>query len=508
MGYPVGTESTPLRLRMTGVRKSFGAVKALDNVDFELHPGEVMALLGENGAGKSTLAKVIAGVETIDAGDIMIDGEVAVLGTSAHAQRWGIAVVQQEFGTIPPMSVTDNLFIGTQGTSPFWSPRKMKRRAAELLEAVGLDHVEPYTLVEDLSVAERQLLEIARVLARDARIVIFDEPTATLSDSDITKVLQIVKRLASRGISIIYVTHRLGEVFALADRVTVMRNGRSLPPFSLSDVDTSTLVTAMLGRELETLFPERHRLSTEAPPILQVEGLTAPGLLHPVSFTLREGEILGLTGQIGSGASEMLAAIAGLLPARAGTVRVDGEEVKFGSRLHGLGAGIAYCSADRKSDGIFPDLSLLENLSSAWLRVVSRAGVVSSKRERSTAAQICARFTIDASRLRSPISVLSGGNQQKAVIGKWLGDTPRVLLVEEPTRGVDIGARSEIYAHLRKLCDAGVGIILVSTDSSEILGLSDSIGTFHADRAGEIRPYDTWTEESLLRTVMHTTVTI
>lgn len=493
---------------MTGISRTFGAVRALDGVNFELRRGEVMALLGENGAGKSTLSKIIAGVEVADDGKVEIDGQAVLLGTSAHAQRLGIAVVQQEFGTIPSMSVADNLFIGSQRSSLWWFPRRVHRRAMKLLADVGLAHVRPSQLVEELSVAERQLLEIARVLAQDARIIIFDEPTATLSDADITKVLQIVRQLASRGISIVYVTHRLGEVFALADRITIMRNGRSLPPFERSETSADSLVTAMLGRELGTLFPDRQVPTGTEEPVLEVLGLDAPGLAAPVSFTVRRGEILGITGQIGSGASETLAALAGMIPGARGTVRVRGAAAKFSSRLGGLRAGIAYCSPDRKADGIFADLPLVENLSSAWLKSTSTAGVISPLRERSIAQTICEQFTIDSKRLRSPISVLSGGNQQKAVIAKWLGDKPAVLLVEEPTRGVDIGARAEIYAHLRALCDDGVGVVLVSTDSSEILGLADHIGTFHQGRAGAIRPFEDWTEQSLLSTVMHTTVTV
>jgi len=496
------------RLRMTGICRSFGAVKALTDVDFELRPGEIMALLGENGAGKSTLVKVLSGLESTEAGTIEIDGAPVTIGSSAQAQHLGVAVVQQEFSTIPSMSVADNLFIGAQECSLLWSHRRTQKRGRKLLDTVGLEHIDPRTRVEELTVAERQLLEIARVLARDARIIILDEPTATLSDNDVPKVLQIVKKLAANDISIIYVTHRLGEVFELADRVTVMRNGRSLPPMSRFDIDSTTLVTAMLGRELGALFPEHRSPVPDAPPILEVTDLLAPGLAEPVSFTLRKGEILGITGQLGSGTSEMLAALAGLIPASAGTVKLHGRPIRFGSRARGMRAGIAYCSPDRKLDGIFPELPLLDNLSSPWLLRVSRGGVMSTARERSTAERICGQFAINASRLPSPISQLSGGNQQKAVLGKWMGVDPQVILVEEPTRGVDIGARAEIYAHLRSLCDAGIGIVFVSTDSSEVLGLADSIGTFHGRRAGEIRPHDFWTEQALLSTIMHTTVSV
>jgi ABC-type sugar transport system ATPase subunit len=370
-----------------------------------------------------------------------------------------------------------------------------------LLAAVGLDHLDPTTPVERLSVAEVQLVEIARLLARDARILIFDEPTAALADREIERVLAVIKRLSGEGRSIIYVTHRLPEVFRIADRVTVFRNGRSLAPRPVSDLDVDAVITMMLGRELQTMFPEPGDPSGE--PLLEVEGLKARGLIEPVSFRVRPREIVGLTGQLGSGANAVVMTLAGVTPPSAGAVRLAGEVVSLHDRVAALALGLAYCSADRKRDGIFAERSIRENLSSPWLGSVSVRGWISRRRERDQAEAVARRFAIDAGRLSTPVRALSGGNQQKIAVGKWLGAEPRIMLLEEPTRGVDVGARAEIYKRLRGLCQTGMGIVVASSDSAEILGLSDTIATFYRGRMTRLRPRCEWTEDTLVREVMH-----
>jgi ribose transport system ATP-binding protein len=481
--------------------KRYGNVQALAEVDFELRPGEVMALLGENGAGKSTLVKVLSGLVQPDAGTIEIDGAPAQLFPTARSQAAGVAVVHQEYSSVPTLSVAENLVLGQTGVSALWLPHRLNARARKLLAAVGLEHIDPALPVEALSVAEKQLLEIARLLVRDARILIFDEPTAALADREIERVLAVIKRLASEGRSIIYVTHRLPEVFRIADRVTVFRNGRSLPSRLTSELNVDAVITMMLGRELETMFPARGQPGGTS--LLQVEGLLAPGLTKPVSFQLRPGEILGLTGQLGSGANTVVESLAGMAPPAAGRVLLDGREISLHSRAATLKCGIAYCSADRKRDGIFAQRPIRENLSSPWVRSVSSGGWISGRRERERAGEIASRFAIDVKRLGSLVGTLSGGNQQKVAVGKWLGSEPRVMLLEEPTRGVDIGARAEIYQRLRGLCAAGLGIIVASSDTSEVLGLSDSIATFYRGRLTKLRPQTEWTEDALTREVMH-----
>ena len=482
--------------------KRYGSVQALAEIDFELRPGEVMALLGENGAGKSTLVKVISGLVEPDSGTIEVDGKRSSLFPSARSQAAGVAVVHQEYSSVPTMTVAENLVLGQSGVPALWWPPRLNSRARQLLGTVGLDYLDPGTTVDRLSVAEMQLLEIARLLVRDARILIFDEPTAALADREIERVLAVIRRLAGEGRSIIYVTHRLPEVFRIADRVTVFRNGRSLPAVPTSELDVDRVIAMMLGRDLETMFPPRGNVSDEEP-LLRVDGLLADGLSEPVSFTVRPGEIVGLTGQLGSGASNVVEALAGMRAPQAGRVFLDGKEMSLRSRAATLQRGIAYCSADRKRDGIFAERPIRENLSSPWIRAVSPGGFISPRRERDRASDIAARFAIDVKRMGSAVGTLSGGNQQKVAVGKWLGAAPRVMLLEEPTRGVDIGARAEIYQRLRDLCAAGLGIVVSSSDTAEILGLSDTIATFYRGRLTGMRPQAEWTEDALVREVMH-----
>jgi ribose transport system ATP-binding protein len=498
---PTPQSQTP-RLKVRGLSKRYGSVQALDRVDFELRPGEIMALLGENGAGKSTLVKVLAGLVDPDEGTIEIDGAPASLYPSARSQAAGVAVVHQEYSSVPTMTVAENLVLGQTGVPWLWVPRGLNRRARDLLGQVGLDELDPRTPVEQLTVAEMQLLEIARLLVRDARVLIFDEPTAALTDREIERVLVVIRRLAAEGRSVIYVTHRLAEVFRLTDRVTVFRNGRSLAPEATSELDVNRVINRMLGRELQTMFPPRDTLTAE--PLLEVDGLLAPGLDEPVSFGARRGEIVGLTGQLGSGASAVVQAIAGQVPRTAGTIAVGGEEIT--AQRHGeiVRGGVSYCSADRKRDGIFANRSIRENISSPWLRsVAGRGGWISRSDELSRAGEIAARFAIDTDRLGSPVGTLSGGNQQKVAVGKWLGTEPKVLLLEEPTRGVDVGARAEIYASLRRLCAGGLAIVVVSSDTAEVLGLCDTIAAFYRGRLTSMAPHDERTEEDVAREVMH-----
>jgi len=489
------------RLEATGISKSYGAVNALTDVHIALLPGQVMALLGENGAGKSTIVKIISGLVSHDEGTILIDGEEVQLNTVNASQAAGIAVVQQEFSTVGTLTVAENLVLGQRGAPWWWGPRKLNRSAEAILARVGLEGLDPSTLVEKLSVAEMQLVEIARVLAKDAKIVIFDEPTAALSDAEIERVLTVVKRLAAEGRSIIYVTHRLGEVFEIADQVVIFRNGRSQPPQKVSDLTVDKVVTMMIGRELGDLYPDRAEAMGEV--VLETRGLKVAGMRGEVNLKLRRGEILGLTGQLGSGTTEIMKAIAGTEDVLGGTIELDGAPLDLHGRRRGITSGIAYCSPDRKKDGIFRGVTIRQNLSSPWLRRVSRLGVVNRKQENTEAVESASRFAIDKTRMNALVGNLSGGNQQKVAVGKWLGIRPRVLLVEEPTRGVDVGARAEIYAQLRRLCESGVGVIVSSSDTNEVLGLSDTIATYYRGTQTAYKPASQWTEPELVREVMH-----
>jgi ABC-type sugar transport system ATPase subunit len=489
------------RLQATGISKSYGAIRALDDAQVSLNPGEVMALLGENGAGKSTFVKILSGLIVPDTGTITIDGVDVQLNSMNSSQAAGIAVVQQEFSTVATLTVAENLVLGQRGAPWWWGPRRLNAAAKKILGRVGLDDLDPSTLVGELSVAEMQLLEIARVLARDAKIVIFDEPTAALSDSEIERVLSVVRRLAAEGRSIIYVTHRLREVFEIADHVVIFRNGRSQPPQKVAGLTVDNVVTMMIGRELGDLYPRRSAGMGEV--ALELRDGKVSGIRGEVNLQVRRGEILGLTGQLGSGAAEIMKALAGTVELLGGRLELDGAQVDLRGRGEGIARGIAYCSPDRKKDGIFGGISIRRNLSSPWLKRVSRLGFVDAKQENAEALRGASRFAIDTARMQQLVGNLSGGNQQKVAVAKWLGVQPRVLLVEEPTRGVDVGARAEIYEQLRRLSDSGVGVIVSSSDTNEVLGLSDTIVTYYRGMQTANKPADQWTEPELVREVMH-----
>jgi len=464
-------------LQMRGVSKRFGPIRALEDAHFEVRPGEVMALLGENGAGKSTLVKILSGIYQCDEGEITLDGEPLDPSTPRKAEQAGIAVVQQHFSLVNPMTVAENIFLGHPRSGHFWSPRRLGRRAAPFLELVGLADLDPACAVGTLSVAERQLIELARLLAREARILILDEPTAALSDAECERVKAVVRSLSDRDHSIVYVTHRLDEVFELADRVTVFRNGRSQEPVEVSDLDVDSLVERIIGRPLEEMYPPRG--SSFGEEVFAVEGLDTLGLRAPVGFTVRAGEIVGLAGQLGSGITPVMEALGGARPITAGTLRLGGEEVAVHSPRSALKAGIAYCSSDRQRDGVFLTRPAIENVSAPALEAVSPGGWVSRRREVELGEHVYDTFGVQPRRLTLKVGKLSGGNQQKVALGKWLSARPRVLLAEAPTVGVDVGARAEIYTQLRKLADDGLAIVLASWDMQEVLGMADRVLTFY-----------------------------
>jgi len=487
-------------LRMEGISKRFGSIHALSDVSFEVRPGEVMALVGENGAGKSTLVKILVGLHRPDEGRITIEGRETDLSSSRRAEEARIAIVQQELSLVPTMSIAENVALGDT-RSPSWrTPQGLVSRTAPFLDRVGLGDLDPLGEVRWLSVAERQLVEIARLIARNARVLILDEPTAALSDREIDRVIEVVRAVRAEGRSVIYVTHRLGEVFALADRVTVFRDGQSQAPVPVSELNLDALVERMLGVPLENLYPPRSRGFGE--PVLRVHGAETEGLRQPIDIEVRAGEILGLAGQLGSGSVGLLRAIAGAQP-RTGEVLV-GEAVLAPNLIRrAVRSGVVYCSADRKVDGLFLGRAVVENLTAPAISRVSSMGWLSGRRERRLAADLAELFRVDRSRLGSVAGTLSGGNQQKVALGKWLGPEPVVLLVDEPTRGVDVGARSEIYGHLRSLADSGLAIVFASSDMQEVLGLADTIATFYRGRLVGIRPVGETDAATVMREVMH-----
>ena len=498
---PMSISHGDVVLRMRGISKRYGAVTALHGVDFTLCRGEVMALLGENGAGKSTLVKILAGLERPDTGTIEIDGQSVRLRTPSQSLQAGVAYVTQELSIVGPLSVAENICLGGGERNPIWTERRITERVRPFLARVGLDNMDPMTPAGSLSVAQQQLVEIARLLSRNARILILDEPTAALSDAEIEKVKLVVRNLADEGRSIIYVTHRLGEVFEIADRVTIFRNGRSFQPIQVNAMDIDVLIEHLLGRRLEQMFPPRGELFGQA--LLSLREVMAPGLAKPVSLTLREGEILALAGQLGSGANAVMRAIAGVAPHDAGTMELNGVPLRPRSVRDAISLGIAYCSDDRKRDGIFSVRNLYENLTATALPRITVAGLLNRSKEVEISTRLARFFEVALERLGSRAGKLSGGNQQKVALGKWLAIEPAILLVEEPTRGVDVGARAEIYRHLRALANQGLAIMFVSSDNQEVLGLADTVATFFRGRLVRVTEAARLRDEELFRDVTH-----
>lgn len=473
-------------LKLSSISRSFGAIQALKGVDFEILPGEVMGLVGENGAGKSTLVKIISGFDNGYTGNYAFDGASMRFGSPAKAEQSGIAIAQQELSLISTMSVAENIFLAGHNVPAIANKRKLVDMARPFLEEVGLDYVDPATGVDRLSVGEQHLVEVARLIAHDPRVLILDEPTAALGEQDSIRILDMVTRLSERGKSIVYVSHRLDEIFKITDRITVLRDGESQAPRTAETLNVNSLVELMLGRELDNMFPER-RAQSQAAPLVQVRKLWPDGLLEPVDLDIYPGEILGLAGQLGSGSGEILGAIGGAHRTRSGALTLSGRDFLPLSPKEAIARGIAYCSDDRKLDGLFLGRPIKENLSSPSLGSISKFGWMRRSAEEELADGIAQKFTVDTTRLNAEAGVLSGGNQQKVALGKWLSIAPKIILVNEPTRGVDVGARAEIYQKLRDLADDGAAIVIASTDIQEITNLPDRIITFYRGmKIGEI----------------------
>lgn len=465
-------------LELSNINRSFGAINALRNVTFAIYPGEVMGLVGENGAGKSTLVKIISGFDSGFSGSIKLSGKDVRFTSPGKAEKSGIAIAQQELSLIPTMSVAENIFLAGESAPIFATKKTLAMKASKYLDEVGLGHIDPLILVERLSVGEQHLVEVARLIAHDPQILILDEPTAALGESDSIRILDMVDRLSERGKSIIYVSHRLDEIFKICKRITVLRDGESIDTVPTDELDVNGLVELMLGRELENMFPSRPNIIRKHK-LIEVHDLWPDGLLKPISFDIYPGEILGLAGQLGSGSGEVLAAIAGAHKVRSGFLKFGDLNFLPKSPLEAIQAQIAYCSEDRKHDGLFLGRPITENLSAPSLKSISNFGIRNNEKESQLASEISDKFTIDTSRLTSEAGVLSGGNQQKVALGKWLSINPKVILVNEPTRGVDVGARAEIYLKLRDLAEQGSAVVVASTDIQEITNLPDRVVSFY-----------------------------
>jgi rhamnose transport system ATP-binding protein len=467
-------QAIPL-LEVRGIEKSFPGVRALSGVSFDVRPGEVHALLGENGAGKSTLIKIVSGVYQPDVGSILVDGKPVHFSSPDDARRAGVATIYQELLLFPELSVSENIFLGhapLAGASRIdW--RAMRVEAARLLDSLEIDDLSPDQIVGVLTVGNRQRVEILRALSHDARILIMDEPTAALTEADVTRLFDVVRRLKQRGVGIVYISHRLDEIFAIADRVTVLRDGAYVGSRDVADTNVGELVQMMVGRRLESLFPK-----TVAPigaPVLEASNLVRRPLTKGVSLTVRAGEIVGLAGLVGSGRSELAQTLFGMTPSESGEIRLNGQTVRIDSAETARAKGIAYVPEDRGTQGLVRGMSVLHNFSLAALGSLSRGGFIDRAAERRMALEGVARFSVKTSSVDEIAGRLSGGNQQKIVLGKWLANNPKLLILDEPTRGIDVGAKAEIHRLMSQLAAEGVAILMISSELPEVLGMSDRV---------------------------------
>jgi ABC-type sugar transport system ATPase subunit len=490
-----------LRLEIRGLRHAFGGVQAVTGVDLEIHGGEVTALLGENGAGKSTLMKAVAGALRPDAGSVWLDGEPLPQGDPGAVRGRGVSLIYQELNLVGPLSAAENIALGRESRrGPFVDFEHQRTEALRLL--AGLEGgIDPGRPVEQLSVAEQQLVEIAKALAVDARVVIMDEPTSALSDRESERLFGVVDRLAAEGKAIVYITHRLEEVFRLARRVVVMRDGAVVADGPLEALDRNALVKAMVGRSLDRLFPEQAR--TPGRTILEVEGLVQPPRVQRVDLQVRAGEIVALAGLVGAGRTEVGRALFGVEPRGAGTIRLEGVPVRFRHPRDAVRAGVGWVSEDRKEEGLITSLSVLANLTLPHLRdYAGFGGLIDGPRERAAAGRQVESLAVKTSGLDQTVAELSGGNQQKVALARWLLKECRLLIVDEPTRGVDVSGRYEIYELLEGLARRGVAVLMISSDLPEVLGMADRIVVMHEGRVtGELAAAGA-TQERLLHLAM------
>jgi ribose transport system ATP-binding protein len=492
--------SLPL-LQMSSIKKRFPGVVALDSVDLAVHPGEIVALAGENGAGKSTLMNILGGVHQPDSGSIRIDGEEVVLRSVSDAISRGIGFIHQELDVLDNLNVAENVFLGRE---PVWAGplrlidrKKIHEQTGRHLKRLGLN-ISSQTSVSGLSIAQQQMVEIAKALSLEARILIMDEPTSCLTLTETASLFAVVRDLKAHGVSIIYITHRLAEIASLADRVVVLRDGRNAGSLIADEISHDRIVKLMVGRDLNRSHPDTAPSSE--PEYFRVVNLrTNRYPRHSTSFGVRRGEILGLAGLVGAGRSEVAQAIFGVETAHHGTILLDGNPIKISSPRDAIQNGIFLVSEDRRKTGLVLEMQIKENITLPALPAYASAGLIDRTVERKVAQEVFDRLNIKAPSIDVTVTSLSGGNQQKVVLAKWLSLDPKVLIFDEPTRGIDVGAKAEIYQLMRRLAESGVAIIMISSDMEEILGESDRVAVMHEGAITGILERNECSEESIMR---------
>ena len=468
---------TDALLQMTGIVKDFPGVRALGGVDLDVRAGEVHCLLGQNGAGKSTLIKVLAAVHQADEGTIVWDGQPAALGSPQAALKSGIATIYQELDLVPELSVAENIFLGHElSTAGFSQRTRANRTSRELLARLGHPEISPTRSVGSLSPAGQQIVSMARALSRDTRLLILDEPSAVLDQNGVENLFRVIRGLTAEGVAVVYISHRLEEIRQIGDRITVLKDGRTVATgLPVADTPTTELIRLMTGRNIEYVFPPRPTVAADGPVILEATDLSIAGVFHGVNLAVRAGEIVGLAGLVGAGRSEILETLYGARRSSTGTVTVDGKQLRRGSVTAAVKAGVGLAPEERKSQGLHLDESVSNNITVSSLASFSRGGFLNRGAERTRSSELAASLDVRPAGVTRAARTLSGGNQQKVVLARWLLRECRVLLLDEPTRGVDVGARTEIYQLIRRLADSGVAVVMVSSEVEEVLGLADRV---------------------------------
>ncbi|MCZ7464096.1 sugar ABC transporter ATP-binding protein [Rhizobium rhizogenes] len=488
-------------LSMTNIHKAFGPVRALRNAALELRRGEIHALAGENGAGKSTLMHIIDGILQPDGGEILLDGKPVRISSPNAANRLGIGFVHQEIALCPEISVAENMFMSETGQSRslFMNYRDLGKRAAAILREIG--DIDPASRAGDLSISQQQIVEIAKALTLDCRILILDEPTAALTETEAQTLFRIMHRLAERGIAIIYISHRMAEIFEHCDRITVMRDGCHIKTANIAEISPEEVVNSMVGRVLDKLYPPKLSDDEKSDDvILSVRGLNEGKRVFDVDFDLRRGEILGLAGLIGAGRSEIARAVCRLEGKPSGEVTLRGRPLRLKDYRDSIREGLVYLSEDRKGDGLFLNMSIAENVSALDVgRISNGMGFIERRKEMKRADELGKRLKLRANSVGDAVSTLSGGNQQKVALAKMLSVEPEVIFLDEPTRGVDVGAKAEIHRQIRELAREGVGVVVISSELPELIGVSDRVLVVREGRiAGEVEGED-MTEEKIMQ---------
>ncbi|MGN0955146.1 sugar ABC transporter ATP-binding protein [Dialister sp.] len=472
-------------INMIGICKSFGANKVLGGVNLHVRPGEVHALMGENGAGKSTLMNILTGIHKADAGTIMVDGKEVTFRNNKDAEEHGIAFIHQELNIWPNLSVLENLFLMNQPKTRFGTIdfKKMHEMAEAKCQEIGIE-LPLDEIAGECSVGQQQMTEITRSLMLDAKTVIMDEPTAALTERETDRLFEVMKKLKNRGVSIIYISHRMEEVFANCDTITVMRDGQTISSRPTEETNMDQIVGDMVGRVMSEYYPARTNVPGDE--IFRVEGFTQPGVFQDISFNLRKGEILGVAGLMGAGRTEIMRAIFGVDPHQSGKLFFEGKEIHIKNPRDAIRQGFGFITENRKTEGLILDFSIERNIALPSEERLAQSHVINDKKEFDFSSELSKRLGVKAQDISLPASTLSGGNQQKVVIAKWVGMHPKLLILDEPTRGIDIGAKKDIYDLMNELTAKGVSIIMVSSELPEVIGMSDRILVIHEGRAAGI----------------------